>query len=353
MWSETSAKKSRESLALRMAGRPLESLALAREVLDETDEPEAHWNLSLVELQLGIYSKGWRSFEWRKKKILHPFGLRAGPEPEWDLASDLSDKHILIHAEQGMGDAIMFARYVPMVLQKARQVTFEVHPGLVPLLQTVAPGLPVFEIGKAPSGFDCHCPLMSLPLAFRTTVATVPAPIPYLAAEPGRVDAWRARLGPGGFKIGIVWQGNPRSGADQGRSMYVSEFAPLAAIPGVRLISLQKGAGAEQVFGLVNRFKVEDLGPDFDAGPGAFLDTAALMQSLDLVVTVDTAVAHLAGALGRPCWIVLKIGHDWRWLTDRTDSPWYPSIRLFRQETAGDWSVPMRRIADDVRAMMP
>lgn len=312
---------------------------------------DAHWNLSLCQLQLGRYPEGFHSFEWRKRKA-QPFGLREGPEPEWDLVSDLSDRHILIHAEQGMGDAIMFARYVPMVAARAKQVTFEVHPGLVPLLRTVHPDLPVFELGQFRGTLDCHCPLMSLPLAFGTTLDTVPATVPYLTADPARIARWAERIGTHGFRIGICWRGNPFSGADAGRSLYVSEFAPLAAIPGVRLISLQKGAGTEQLLGLANRFRVEDPGAEFDAGPGAFLDTAAIMHCLDLVVTVDTAVGHLAGALARPVWIALKVGHDWRWLTGRTDTPWYPTARLFRQQTAGDWPSVFEPMADEIRRLM-
>ena len=337
---------------LRRTGKVREAFALlCDEFRDGGAFPNAIWNLSLCQLQLGLYLEGWRSFEWRKLKDI-PFGLHGCALPEWNLTSTLTDKHILLHAEQGMGDAIMFSRYVPMVLARAMQVTFEVHPGLVPLLSTLHPGLPVFELGKLTGSYDCHCPLMSLPLAFGTTVETIPARVPYLSAEPERVAHWHERIGNHGFKIGICWKGNPFSGADEGRSMYVSEFAPLAAIPGVRLISLQKGAGTEQLIGLNGRFAVEDLGPEFDAGPGAFLDTAAVMQSLDLVVTVDTAIAHLAGALARPTWIALKVGHDWRWLTERRDSPWYPTVRLYRQTVPGDWPGVMSAMAQDLRARL-
>jgi hypothetical protein len=202
---------------------------------------------------------------------------------------------------------------------------------------------------------DLHCSLLSVPGAFGTTLATIPGGVPYLAARPATVAAWRRRLTdqqglsssplpPRVFRVGVAWQGNPGVPADKGRSIPLKAFAPLCRIPGVRLISLQKGSGTEQLANLPPGMGVETLGVDFDSGPDAFLDTAAVMMHLDLIVTCDTAVAHLAGALGRPVWIVLKHVPDWRWMMDREDSPWYPTACLFRQTRAGDWDEVFTRV---------
>ena len=177
-----------------------------------------------------------------------------------------------------------------------------------------------------------------MPRAFATRLDSVPANVAYLRAEPELAEKWAARIGPAGVKIGIVWQGNPNAEADMARSMPLEAFAPLAATPGARLISLQKGFGVEQLADPPPGLRVETLGEDFDAGPDAFVDAAAAMTHLDLVVTCDTAIAHLAGALGRPVWVALKKDAEWRWLRDRDDSPWYPTMRLFRQKQRGDWS---------------
>ena len=195
-------------------------------------------------------------------------------------------------------------------------------------------------VAEAPDGelFDAQIAVSSLPRAFATRLDSVPAHVPYLRAEPELARKWAARIGPAGFKIGIVWQGNPNPEADMARSMPLTAFAPLAAAPGARLISLQKGFGVEQLADPPPGLRVESLGEDFDAGPDAFVDAAAAMTHLDLVVTCDTSIAHLAGALGRPVWVALKKDAEWRWLRDRDDSPWYPTMRLFRQKQRGDWS---------------
>jgi hypothetical protein len=198
--------------------------------------------------------------------------------------------------------------------------------------------------------FDLHCPLMSLPGVFGATLDSIPADVPYLAAEPERVAAWAERIGTEGFRIGIAWQGNPAAPAELGRSAPLAAFAPLAAIPGVRLISLQQQHGLDQLHRLPPGMTVETLGDDFDAGPDAFVDTAAAMMALDLVVTVDTAAGHLAGALGRPCWLALQTIPHWVWGLEGETSPWYPDHRLFRQTARGDWDGVFSRMADDLRA---
>ena len=200
--------------------------------------------------------------------------------------------------------------------------------------------------------FDFYVPLLSLPGVFGTTLATIPAGVPYLSAQPQRFFHWRRELARlGGFRVGIAWQGAPGYAGDAQRSVPLAAFAPLANCPGVRLFSLQKHHGSEQLTPLADRLKIVDLGPLVDEAGGAFVDTAAVMKALDLVITSDTAVAHLAGALGVPVWVALPAVPDWRWLLDRDDSPWYPTMRLFRQTRAGDWSDVFARMASELRTL--
>jgi len=200
----------------------------------------------------------------------------------------------------------------------------------------------ILPVGELPAHFDYHSALLSLPRAFGTRIETIPAAIPYLKADPARMACYRERIGTAGFRIGICWQGSYIAGI---RSFPLTSFEDVAALPGVRLISLQKGAGAEQVETLPPGMAVEVLGDGF---PQDFSDTAAAMEALDLVISCDTSVAHLAGALGRPCWTVLRFGADWRWLTGRGDTPWYPGMRLFRQPAPGDWPGVFRQMVSEI-----
>ena len=201
---------------------------------------------------------------------------------------------------------------------------------------------------------DYHCLLLSLPLAFDTELTTIPAEIPYLSADPDRVAHWAPRLADlTGLKVGIAWQGNPdveRLVWARGRSIPIADLAPLAELSGVSLVSLQKGAGAEQLQEVPFRHRVLDLGPEFDGGPNAFLDAASVMSGLDLVISSDTSIVHLAGALGRPVWTLLQASPDWRWLLDRADSPWYPTMRLFRQ-SGGGWGDLVGVVAAELAAL--
>jgi hypothetical protein len=207
----------------------------------------------------------------------------------------------------------------------------------------------ILAVGSPLPPFDMHVPLLSLP---RLLGMPAPSP-PYLTAEADRVARWRDRIGTHGLRIGIVWQGNPASPAERGRSIPLREFLPLARVPGVRLISLQKYHGLDQLAAAPTEMRIEKLGDDFDAGAGAFVDTAAVMQCLDLIVTSDTSVAHLAGALGRTVWLGVQRVPDWRWLLDGETSPWYPTMRLFRQKTPRDWSDVFARMAGALAAMEP
>ena len=223
---------------------------------------------------------------------------------------------------------------------------------MLPLL--VASGIDkVVAIDEPLPRFDLHVPLMSLPFVLGTRLDSVPHDVPYLAVEPERVVRWREELAAvAGFKIGIAWQGRREYRADRQRSIPLVQFAPLAAVPGVRLLSLQKGYGSEQLAALAGRFEVVDLGVRLDQGGGAFLDTAAAMQSLDLVVTSDTAIAHLAGALGVRVWLALGRVPEWRWMHRAETSPWYPTMRLFRQRTAGDWSDVFSQVAGELSTLV-
>jgi tetratricopeptide (TPR) repeat protein len=300
---------------------------------------QAHLNMSLCLLLSGELARGFSSYEWRKE--LEPASSPAIAAPEWLGEPEISGKTLLVHAEQGFGDTIQFCRYAKLAEARGARVVLAVQPQLRELLCGLSPTIRVIASGEPPGRVDYRCDLMSLPRAFRTTLADLPAAAAYLRADTLLAARWRQRLGDAGFKVGIVWQGSRivwqggRKRADIGRSPPLAMFGRLATIPGVRLISLQKGDGLEQLRPAGGNLAVEDLGADFDAG--TFLDTAAVMANLDLIVTCDTAAAHLAGALGRPAWIALKHVPGWVWLLDRVDSPWYPSARLFRQPHRGDW----------------
>jgi tetratricopeptide (TPR) repeat protein len=294
----------------------------------------AHVNKGLCLLLTGEFAQGLRLYEWRKRVGSYP--MRASSTRAWLGEADIVGKSLFIHADQALGDTIQFCRYAKLAAQRGAQVVLAVQPQLRALLTGLGPTIRIVACGEPPDAFDLHCALMSLPLAFGTTPADIPASVPYLFAEPLRRQRWRQQLGEAGFKVGIAWQGS-RNRIDIGRSVPLEMFGRLATIPGVRLISLQKGAVVDQLRAVSEDLRVEVLGEEFDEGPQAFLDSAAVMTHLDLIITCDTALAHLAGALGRPTWIAIKRVPDWRWLLDRSDCPWYPSVRLFRQPRHGDW----------------
>jgi len=321
---------------LASLGRIEEALAgFERAIALKPDYADAHWSLSLSLLQAGRWQRGWREYEWRKRKR-EPIAARDLPRPLWLGQDDLDGKRLFLYWEQGFGDTIQFCRYAKLAEAAGARVILSVQPPLRRLLAQLSPTIEFIRTDRIPDSFDYHAPLMSLQLAFATTAETIPAAIPYLAAEPERVEHWRRRLGEGGVRVGISWQGSTGK-MDRGRSVRLSELYPLARIPGIRLISLQKNVGTEQLEDVPDGVSIETLGDEFDAGPHGFLDTAAVMESLDLVITCDTAIAHLAGALGRPAWVALKKVPDWRWLLQGSDSPWYPTLRLFRQREPGEW----------------
>jgi hypothetical protein len=248
-----------------------------------------------------------------------------------------------------MGDTIQWCRYAPEVQRLGARVVLQVQPALMGLMSSLKGIDMLTPAGEPVRGFDFHCPLGSLPLAFRTDVDTIPDQSPYLSADPSRISRWKTVLGEKRFRIGICWQGQP-SRIDHGRSFPLMMFKAISDAPGVRLISLHKGTGEAQLNNMPPGMTVETLGPGFDED-GAFLDTAAVMKHCDLVITSDTAIAHLAGALGVPVWVALKFVPDWRWMLERSDSPWYPSMRLFRQPRDGDWESVFEEIAKSVRTL--
>jgi len=301
--------------------------------------PEAHVTRALWRLKLGDFAEGWPEHEWRWRTAQFADSVRNFAQPLWLGDSDPAGKTILLHAEQGLGDTIQFCRYARLVAARGAQVVLEVQPPLVRLMASLGVGT-VVAAGETLPPFDLHCPLMSLPLAFGTTSGDIPAAEAYLAAEPASVAAWRRRLAPlPGLRVGLAWAGNPAATAiDSRRSMALEMLAPLAAVPQVSLVSLQKGEAATHARG----FPVQDYTDELTD----FADTAALIAALDLVISVDTAVAHLAGALGKPVWILHRFDSCWRWLLQRSDSPWYPSARLFRQPAPGDWTSVVREVRE-------
>lgn len=320
------------AVALSRLGRYDEAIRTYDRILVRQPQyRQAHVNRSIDLLLTGRLPEGFRAHEWRYKAWLWP-------EQRWRGDMPIKGRSILLYCDDGLGDTIHFGRYATLLAQRGARVVLSPQAPLTDLMSTLDPRIRVLnlDLRRRTLKLDYHCPLLSLPLEFGTSLETIPATVPYLKAEPQRVEQWAARIGRHGFKIGVCWQGSTNK-YDIGRSFDVSHFAGLAALPGVRLISLHKGAGESQLSKLPPGMRIEVLGEDFDSGPQAFLDTAAVMMNCDLVISSDTAVAHLAGALGVETWVALKRVPAWRWLLDRTDCPWYPTMTLFRQREDDDW----------------
>jgi tetratricopeptide (TPR) repeat protein len=302
----------------------------------QPDHQMAHYNLGHILLVTGRLEEGWPETEWQA--VTHESGNRPFPVPLWQ-GEPLAGRTILLHAEQGLGDTAQFCRYAPILARDAT-VLLEVQPPLRRLMASLPGVTQVFARGEALPRFDLHCPLAFLPRRTGTVLETIPTEIPYLRADPAQVAAWRDRLTPlPGLRIGLVWAGGQGASRpeqlllDRSRSITLARLAPLAAVPGLSFVSLQKGPPAAQAQHPPAGMALYD----FTAELSDFADTAALVEALDLVISVDTAVAHLAGALSKPVWLLNRFDTCWRWLLDRADSPWYPSLRLFRQKVPGDW----------------
>ena len=334
--------------ALKELGRLDEAAACYRNVLTlEPQHPEAHCNLGIVLLAQGELAEGWREHEWRWQTPQLIKARRDFAQPQWRGEMAVG-RTLLIHAEQGFGDTIQFCRYAKQAAAHGLRVVLEVQQPLVRLLRGL-PGVDrVVARGEALPAFDLHCPMLSLPLALGVSLASICGSAPYLHADSAQVAAWHARLpemiGPG-LRIGLVWAGNPRNhsrglaAVDRRRSLAPSRLAPLFKVPGLRFISLQKGGPLAPV-----EFPLTDVMKEMDD----FADTAALIANLDLVISVDTAVAHLAAALGKPVWLLDRYDTCWRWFTGRSDSPWYPSLRLYRQPRPGDWESVLEEMTGDL-----
>ncbi len=392
--------------AYAMQGDLDQALACFEQALRlDANYAEAHRRRALTWLLGGDFERGWSEYEWRLECRQFADLKRSFPQPLWD-GSALDGRTILLHAEQGLGDMLQFVRYAPLVKQRGGRVIVECH---APLLQLVAscPGIDALAPwGSALPPFNVYAPLLSLPRILGTTRATIPADIPYLFADPELVEWWGGEVVEGRqgdketrrqgdketgrqgdretdvvnltttpahhspltthhspltthhspltthhsplLKIGITWQGNPTHRLDVHRSIPLRQFAPLAQIPGVHLFSLQKGVGTEQLAEVQGLFHVTDLGSRL----GTFMDTAAVMKNLNLVISADTAVVHCAGTLGVPVWVALGTVPEWRWLLERADSLWYPTMRLFRQQQLGDWGEVFARMARELQRMV-
>ncbi|NWF75473.1 MAG: tetratricopeptide repeat protein, partial [Nitrospirae bacterium] len=301
-----------------------EAISVYKKVLKlKPDDPETHWNLSNSLLLSGDYENGWREYEWRLK--IKEFEQRKILKPLWD-GSDVSQKTVLIYTEQGLGDAIQFVRYIKFVAQKAAKIILECQKELKSIFKNIKGIQQIILRGEHLPEFDVHCPLMSLPFIFRTTLKTIPSEIPYLFVDPLIFQKWHKKFKIDGskLKVGLVWSGNPKYKKHYCRSFPLITYAPLTALEDVTFYSLQKGEAGKEAKRPPLGLKLIDYTEEIND----FSDTAAIIENLDLVISVDTAVAHLAGALGKPVWVLLPYVPDWRWMLDREDSPWYPTMRL-------------------------
>jgi len=327
--------------ALRDQGRLAEAEAGLRRLLAlAPDYAEGHKNLGHLLLLAGRLAEGWEEYEWRWRTKSFSSPRRVFTQPQW-AGEDIGGRTLLLHAEQGLGDTIQFCRYASLIDPRARLV-IEAPRTLVRLLSDLAGAGAVVATGDPLPRFDLHCPFFSLPRIFNTGLESIPHMVPYLAADPRDTARWRARVSGGGLRVGVAWSGNPGHANDRNRSLPLAELMPL----------IERGDADWYAVQTDLRPGDADL---IERRPGLtrhvdrlrdFADTAALISCLDLVISVDTAPAHLAGAMGKPTWVLLPFAPDWRWMLDRADSPWYPTMRLFRQSRSGDWHDVIARVGD-------
>ena len=328
---------------LRELGRHDEALAAyARALALNPGLAEAHFSRAFVQLLLGDYAQGWKEYEWRWRIPAFNAPARRFAQPIWDGGA-LPGGTVLLHSEQGLGDTLQFVRYAPLVARRCAGVKLECQPELQGLMQRVAGVQGVIAQGEELPAFAGHAPLLSLPGIFGTTLDSVPWAGPYIHADAGRIQSWQDTLPPdeSRLKVGLAWAGRPQQWDDRKRSISLAMLAPLAAVTGVTFYSLQKGEAAAEAAAPPPGMKLVDL----SARIADFSDTAALASLLDLVITIDTSVAHLAGAMGLPVWVLTAQAPDWRYHLGRDDNPWYPTMRLFRQERDGDWAGAIARVA--------
>ncbi|MFQ5455541.1 MAG: tetratricopeptide repeat protein [Nitrospirota bacterium] len=313
---------------------------------------EAHFNRGIALLLMGNFEEGWAEYEWRfrTEEIARQIGYNDFGIPRWD-GSALNSKTILISSEQGFGDTIQFIRYMPLVKEKGGKVIFESPKEVRQLIEGFHGIDQIVEWPVSKNRdikFDTYIPLLSLPGIFRTTVDTIIAEVPYLRANPELVKKWHKEIHCKELKVGLVWAGNPVHKNDHNRSCKLSDFRPIGFIHGIKLFSLQKGTPADQLSESPENMSIVNIGEQLMD----FSDTAAVIQNLDMVISVDTAIVHLAGALGKPVWTLLPFMPDWRWMQNREDSPWYPTMRLFRQPEAGDWKSVIANIREELKRLV-
>jgi tetratricopeptide (TPR) repeat protein len=334
---------------LREVGQLERSMEQHRMILESNpDDAAVHYNISLTLLLQGRFADGWKEHEWRFKAKEYQMPRRKFPQPRWN-GEELNGRRIFVYAEQGLGDTIQFARYLPMLADRGGQVISECHPELVRLLSGIH-GVQIIRRGEPLPQFDLHSPLLSLPMAFGTDLGNIPDNVPYLSAEPEIIEKFAAKIpSDGRKKIGLAWAGSPQHIRDRLRSVTLASLAPLAAAGDFQFFNLQTGDAAKQAKNPPDGMNLIDWSDDLKD----LADTAALIANLDLVITVDTSIAHLAGALGKPVWLLLTWLPDWRWMLDRPDSPWYPTMRLFRQSRLCEWQDAIDRVAMALRAEPP
>jgi tetratricopeptide (TPR) repeat protein len=332
----------RVGLLIEQARLPA-AIAAARGALQShPQDADLHWNLSIAHLLLGDFQAGWAESEWRTRSVAFRGEEQRFAAPRWQ-GENLRGRAIFLHGEQGFGDNIQFVRYVSAIAPQARAVYLQVPQPLEPLMQDLAPNCHLLQQGALLPAIDFHCPLMSLPAVLGTRLETIPAHVPYLRADAARVRAWRERLPRDVPNVGIAWAGKPSHVNDHNRSMTLATFRAIDT-GACRFVTVQPQLRDADRAALSAWPQALDLGRELRD----FADTAALVEALDLVVSVDTGVAHLTGALGKPVWILLPQAPDWRWMLKRQDSPWYPTARLYRQGAAGDWAPVLARVQGDL-----
>ncbi len=309
---------------------------------------DAHWNQSLALLLLGRFAEGWSSYEWRLRKENLKVKYYNGSEVAWRGEDQISGKRLFIQSEQGLGDSIQFVRYLPMVVALGGKVIFEVQKPLLTLFKSMSLPVTLVAKGEPLPDFDAYCPLMSLPYVFKTTLETIPAPIPYVFADQRSVAQWKQRLGfQHSLRVGLVWSGSAGHKNDSNRSIPLELMLPLLELP-IEWHALHKEYRASDLVMLDQESRIKRHEEELND----LSDTAALVDCLDIVISVDTSVAHLAGAMGKQVWVLLPFVPDFRWLLDRDDSPWYPTVRLFRQDKRRDWGVVLSEVRDSLSALL-
>jgi hypothetical protein len=326
------------------------SLDCARQALRiDPSLPGAHFVRAEALLLRGEWAEGWEEYEWRFRIAGAAPLMPPTSKPQWDGRA-LPDRTLLLVADQGFGDVIQFARYIPWAAERCRDIAIACSIEVRPLLRQIAPAAPLFVRWEDAPDYAAYCALSGLPRLACTRVGNVPAPIPYLRADPARAARWAERLGglvPRDLRrVGVIWAGRTTHNNDRNRSALLADFLPLADVGGIALLALQKGPKTEQAGAFYGRAPLINLGAEVDD----YDDTMAILDNLDLLITVDTSVAHLAGAMGRPVWIMLPRAPDWRWLLDRNDTPWYPGMRLFRQRSVRRWDDVVGAIGSELAA---